>query len=272
MEKFIEVLRCPQTKNRLVFDSGQSLVRVLNTGQTYPIRDGIVDFLPGVTDRISTSYDSITTFYDEYITLSNLRWKMIGQITWGFGDNDPCIQKVLSFIPDDFDGYFLDVPVGTGIFTFEIYQKLKNAKIIALDYTLGMVRKSQEIYASHGIHNVIYVRGDVGALPVADSCIDFCLSMNGLHAFPDKPGAIGEIRRVTKDDARLAGCFYIRGKRALTDLLVKYALSRSGTFTPPFYSEEETRALLGRHFNIETGGHFKSFFYFNGKAGMDSLS
>jgi ubiquinone/menaquinone biosynthesis C-methylase UbiE len=168
----------------------------------------------------------------------------------------------LSFIPDDFDGILLDVPVGTGVLTFEKYMRLKRARIIAIDYSFGMLLKAKQRFAGTDIKNITLIRADVGNLPIEDAGVDLCLSMNGFHAFPEKDCALKEIHRTLRDKGKFAGCFYIKGKRWFTDFLVGIALSKSGTFTPPFHDEAETLALLGKCFDVCSTGNMRSIFYF----------
>jgi len=42
--KLTEILRCPQTGNKLLFVSDDSVVRVERSDVTYPVVDGIIDF------------------------------------------------------------------------------------------------------------------------------------------------------------------------------------------------------------------------------------
>ena len=172
-------------------------------------------------------------------------------------------EKVLSAIPDDFDEVLLDVPAGTGVLTFEKYARLKRVTIVAVDYSLGMLHEGKKRLELHNIGNVNFIRGDVGNLPVKDSSIDLCVSMNGLHAFPQKELAFDEIYRVLKPEGKFVGCFYITGKRELTDFLVGAALSRSGSFTRPFYDELGALSLLETGFRLNSKGNNGSIFHFD---------
>ena len=41
----------------------------------------------------------------------------LAKVFWSGTDDNEIAHKVLSYIPDDFDGTILDVPVGTAVFT-----------------------------------------------------------------------------------------------------------------------------------------------------------
>lgn len=171
-------------------------------------------------------------------------------------------ESVLSSIPDDFDGFILDVPVGTGVLTSQKYARLTKATILALDYSQGMLQQARKRHGQLGIRNVTLVRGDIGHLPIGDSTVDLCVSMNGLHAFPKKELALAEIHRVLKPEGKFIGCFYVTGKGRLTDFLVGTLLSRSGCFTEPFFSESGAVSLLEEGFRINSTGNKRSIFYF----------
>lgn len=256
-----DILICPKTKSRITIDAANSVARAEQSNISYPIKAGIIDFLPDTVDRITTSYDSVAPSYDDYMNLSSLKWKLICLIVWGFLD-DKGTQKVLSSVPDDFDGVLLDVPVGTGTFTSDKYRKLNRARIVAIDYSLGMLQKARDLYIENGIRNVTFIRADVGNLPIKEESIDLCLSMNGFHAFPDKDQALCEIVRVLKHDSIFSGCFYIKGKRLITDLFVQQIFCRKGFFTAPFYDECECLSKFGEYFHTHYAANYKSGFYF----------
>ena len=258
-----DILICPKTRSRITIDTvNSSIAKVEQSDISYPIKAGIVDFLPDTSDRISRAYDSIASSYDDYTNLSSLKWKLFTLFAWGFLDDKGFTQKVLSFVPDDFSGVLLDVPVGTGLLTLNKYRELKKAKIIALDYSFAMLEKAQHLYAENGIENVAFIRGDVGNLPLEQASVDLCLSMNGFHAFPEKARALSEIARVLKNNMPFAGCFYIKGERLLTDLLIRHILSRRGYFSAPFYGEQESLSKFGEYFNVDSMATMKSFFIF----------
>ncbi|MCE1252899.1 MAG: methyltransferase domain-containing protein [Anaerolineae bacterium] len=263
--QFNDIFICPHSRQTIRLDLENQRACAAGADVSYPIQDGIINFLPDVKDNISLSYDSLSTQYDAYMLSDNVLWKLINRITWGFDNDRLYADALLDCIPDDFDGVLLDVPSGTSVLTLQKYRRLKHATIIAVDYSMGMLLQAQKNYREHGIQNVLPVRADVGNLPIDDQKIDFCLSMNGFHIFPDKKKALSEISRVLKPAAHLAFCFYARGKRALTDFLVQNLLYRQGAFCAPYYNEDEILQLFGPGFEILSKGNVKSIFYLNGK-------
>ena len=184
--EWTDILRCPKTGQPLHFDEAASVLRGENPDVTYPVIDGIVDFCPHAQDRIAASYDKVAARYDPGITASTLRAKILGWIIWGrASDRDP-MEKVLSLLPDRFDGVLLDVPVGTGVFTAPLYRRYPEATIIGVDCSMNMLRKAQACFQEQGVRNVHLLKADAAHLPVRDAGVDIVLSMNGWHAFADK--------------------------------------------------------------------------------------
>ena len=77
----------------------------------------------------SNSYQGMMNHYDDLLTgrkwWSRIYWRLI----WN-GNANLLAQKVLDFIPDDFQGRLLDVPVGTAIFTSEKYLRMKTIESV----------------------------------------------------------------------------------------------------------------------------------------------
>lgn len=199
-------------------------------------------------DKIKNSYKRSKNIYDNVLTQSGFWSKLYVRLFWGGIDDNKIAENVLSYIPDDFSGRLLDVPVGSAVFTHQKYKRLKNADIVCLDHSRDMLDIArQRLCASD---NIALVQGDVGSLPYKNESFEIVLSMNGFHAFPDKEKAFSEVHRVLKSGGRLIGCFYIRGKSVLTDGLVKHFLAPRGWFSPPFETEESLKARLSADYRL----------------------
>lgn len=185
-------------------------------------------------------------FYDGMMTYSTLPGKAICRLVWNMDQekNLRYIEQALSGIPEDFSGKLLEVPVGTGVLTMPVYRDLPNAEITCLDYSEDMMRKAQARAKAAGIQNVTFLQGDVGALPFSDETFDIVLSLNGLHAFPDKEAAYRETFRVLKKGGTFCGCFYIQEGCRRTDWFIEHLYVPKGFFTPPFETEQTLRARL----------------------------
>lgn len=195
-----------------------------------------------MADKIQTAYRDSKDIYDDVLTQGSFFSRLYIKLFWSGTDDNEIARKVLAYIPDDFSGVLLDVPVGTAVFTKEKWRSLSNATIICLDYSEDMIAQAKARVAD--CSHVSCIQGDVGQLPLEDESCDIVLSMNGFHAFPDKKKAFRETWRVLKPGGRFIACFYIRGEAAITDWLVKNILSKKGWFTPPFQTKSELKAVL----------------------------
>ena len=195
-----------------------------------------------MADKIQDAYESSKNIYDGVLTQGNFFSRMYIKLFWSGTDDNEIARKVLSYIPDDFSGKLLDVPVGTAVFTQRKWSSLKNAHITCLDYSTAMLEQAKR--RLDGQAHINFIQGDVGNLQMDDESFDIVLSMNGFHAFPDKQKAFRETFRVLKSGGDFIACFYIRGKSKRTDWLVKNILAKKGWFTPPFQTEEELKNTL----------------------------
>lgn len=195
-----------------------------------------------MADKIQDAYESSKNIYDGVLTQGNFFSRMYIKLFWSGTDDNEIARKVLSYIPDDFSGKLLDVPVGTAVFTQRKWSSLKNAHITCLDYSTDMLEQAKR--RLDGKAHINFIQGDVGNLQMDDESFDIVLSMNGFHAFPDKQKAFSEICHVLKSGGDFIACFYIRGKSKRTDWLVKNILAKRGWFTPPFQTEEELKNTL----------------------------
>lgn len=195
-----------------------------------------------MADKIQDAYESSKNIYDGILTQGNFFSRMYIKLFWSGTDDNEIARKVLSYIPDDFSGKILDVPVGTAVFTQRKWSILKNAHITCLDYSTDMLEQAKR--RLDGQAHINFIQGDVGNLQMDDESFDVVLSMNGFHAFPDKQKAFSETCRVLKSGGDFIACFYIKGKSKKTDWLVKNILAKKGWFTPPFQTEEELKNTL----------------------------
>lgn len=204
-----------------------------------------------MSDKIKESYRQTRNIYDDVLTRSKWWSRLYMDVFWDGIDDNEIAAKTLSYIPDDFSGKLLDVPVGTSVFTAGKYARMKQAEITCLDYSEDMLIQAKERFEKEGIGNIQTVQGDVGALQFADESFDIVLSMNGIHVFPDKEKAWSEMRRVLKPGGVLVACFCIKGESRISDWLMHRILSRKGWFTPPFETFLSLKERLDKDYILE---------------------
>ena len=258
----LEVLKCPKTGNKLRLDDAKSVVAVEGSPIAYPINDGIVDFCPEIEDKISRSYDRFASGYDVYFTSSSLSMKLFNLLVFGEKWNySKYAETVLSYLPAQFDGVLLDVPVGTGLVTASLYARYPNATIIAVDYSMGMLKEAKKRFETEGFDNVCFIRADVANLPVTDGVVDMVLSLAGLHAFPDKHAAVAQMERILRPEGSLVASCYVKGDSSLFDCCVKHYGIRKGFFNPPLFTRDDVASFLGG-FNVKRQVNMKAGVYF----------
>lgn len=89
----------------------------------------------------------------------------------------------------------LDVGSGTGALTLAIVDAVPTARVVGVDRSAAFVAWAQ---AHSDDANVSFESGDAQHLPFGDSTFDRALSMLTLNFVPDPPGALREMRRVTR--------------------------------------------------------------------------
>jgi SAM-dependent methyltransferase len=75
-------------------------------------------------------------------------------------------------------------------------------KVFALDMTPAMSAKLRSLVSRLGIANVEVLEGSAEAIPLPEASVDVVTSNGMLNLVPDKPKAIGEIRRVLRPGGR----------------------------------------------------------------------
>lgn len=203
----------------------------------------------GREEKIFTAYENVgklSRFYDDMMTASTLLGKFALKFFWGLSVDEyfTFLDKALAGVPKNFSGRLLEVPVGTGVFTLPRYKNLTQAEIICADYSPAMLNAAKDNAKKLSLSNVTFVQGDVGKLSFCDNFFDVVLSVNGLHAFPDKDAAQNEIFRVLKPNGIFCGSSYVTGQNWRTDLFVKHFCNRVGVFTPPHENLSSLTARL----------------------------
>lgn len=211
-------------------------------------------------NKTKKAYRKTKRIYDDLLTGKSILGKLYLSFFWKGTDDNEIAQKVLSYIPNDFSGTLLDVPVGTAVFTAEKWKKLNKANIICLDYSEEMLDMAKERLIDYS--HISCIQGDVSNLDLENNSCDIVISMNGIHVFVDKIKAYAEIDRVLKPNGKFIACFYVKGENRKSDWLVNHFLAKKGWFSPPFQTFEELKSdLLVKYnnINIDLNGSFVYF-------------
>jgi SAM-dependent methyltransferase len=191
----------------------------------------------------------------------------MNQLMWGTTKFIPLLFEMLDSVASDCQpGYFLDIPVGTGVFTAGEYSLQPNLEFIAADYSRSMLESALEKVRAEDFGNVMLVRTDVRSLPFSDGTFSGVLTMNGIDAFPENQKALDELVRVLKPNGKLAGSTYVRGERWLTDLVMGRIGSMLGYVSRPVFTEDELlESLESRGISNIVSRKIKSIMFFSGR-------
>ncbi|MDR0593902.1 MAG: class I SAM-dependent methyltransferase [Bifidobacteriaceae bacterium] len=101
----------------------------------------------------------------------------------------------------------LDLAAGTGTSSLDLAKS--GAQVVACDFSEGMLRQGGR-RLGHWRDRVSLVGGDAACLPFADDTFDKVTISFGLRNVQDVPGALAEMRRVTKPGGALIVCEFSR--------------------------------------------------------------
>lgn len=98
----------------------------------------------------------------------------------------------------------LDVGSGTGIILPLLLGKIgKRGRLFALDFAEEMLKRARAKLPQGGVN---YLQADVSAIPTRSGVFDIVVCYSSFPHFRDKPKALSEMNRVTKDGGRLFIC------------------------------------------------------------------
>ncbi len=155
--------------------------------KTYPIRDGIVDFLDGKTLEKTKSvnceyHDKEANFYD------NIHLHMSVE--------NRLFRKIVSRV-ESTGKTILDIGTGTG-FVLDNFER--EADFVCLDISFRML---QRVIAKHPDKVIAALREDAECLPIGDCSVDIVTTSSTLHHLPNPERCLMEIYRVLKHEGRL---------------------------------------------------------------------
>ena len=202
---------CPMCKGRLRQD--EDVLRCPTCSQTYPIREGIPDFIREELSqskdpelRRMTAIDRMARIYE-----TKLWYPIVLNVYGGF--HSPSLGQLISTVSQrvrSTQGRVLDIACGPGTFGRRIASPSK--EVFGIDVSMGMLRQGAAYTIKEGISNVHFARARVEALPFVDGLFDAALCCGSLHLFADTVIALREIARVMKPGTILAVFTFIAGR------------------------------------------------------------
>lgn len=171
------------------------------------------------------------SFWNKYASIYD---KIIGSKI----NNEELFNFILKYTNSD--DKLIEAACGTGAFTYLLSDHLK--EINAFDYSKEMVKKAK--IKTKSLNNVNIFVGDLNNIDYEDNYFDVGLAANVLHLL-DKPEiAIGELKRVVKDNGILILPTYVKGN-LVQRLIVKFL--KIFVFESNEWSENEYLDFLKNH-------------------------
>lgn len=215
-------------------------------------------------DKIDRAYRRVgrlSNFYDGMLLNRTFLGRLAMKYFWRLDDAkyDRFLRQAFAGVPHDFSGSLLEIPVGTGVLSFPIFERLSSARIVCADCSQAMLDAARVNAENFSLGNVRFVRCDVGSMPFDDQSFDLVLSINGFHVFDDKDAAFRETLRVLAPDGIFCGCMYVCGLNERTDWFVENFCRRHGFFSPPFETLSTLAERLKQSCSSVELSHVESF-------------
>ena len=210
---------CPTCKRSLEFQP-QALCCAA-CSRSYPLADGIPDFLAPVMDQITDplvqrmdradggSLKCMSGLYEGRFWYPLVIRMYLGKDTTSLTD---LIQRIKTAVNVE-QGRVLDAACGPATFSRRIASPARS--VFGIDLSMAMLRKGAEYVQREGGSNIHLARSRVESLPFPEAFFDFAICSGALHLFPDPVVALKEIGRTLKPGARLVGLTFTRGLQFL---------------------------------------------------------
>jgi SAM-dependent methyltransferase len=208
--KIIDIIRCPKCKGELACRDGEGMACEHKSyfcpacGLTYPVIDGIIDFLPGFNvakGRAQSLMESprVVNVYESKWWRGCKFLKRFMGLT--LAEEMALIKRIAK--PGDNDT-ILDLACGTGIYTRSFALDGTGRNVVGLDVSWPMLHYAVNKAGQMGIKNVQFLHGDAHNLPFADGSLDVANCCGALHLFKDVRRVLGELYRALKPGGRLS--------------------------------------------------------------------
>jgi len=220
---------CPTCKH--ILQEEADALRCLTCSRTYPIREGIPDF---ILEELSQSKDPVLrrmTVIDRMARIYETKlWYPLVLAVYG-GFKSPSLAQLIGTVSQSIHsttGRVLDVACGPGTFGRRIASPSK--EVFGIDVSRRMLRQGMAYCAEERISNVHFARARVEALPFERDFFDAVICCGSLHLFADTVVALREIARVMKPGAIISVFSFTAGSGGILKFrsVREWSLKRQG--------------------------------------------
>ncbi len=175
--------------------SGDAEVLVSETGERFPIRDGIPVFakpeeITGSNLKFNRMYETIGGFYDDT--------QRVGSALIGI-DRDEVFLSYLRLLEIKPGDSVLETSVGTGL-NFKYLPR--GVRLFGLDLSAGMLMSCRANLRRWELDADLFL-GNAEELPFSDDSFDVVFHAGGINFFNDRAKAIREMIRVAKPGSQI---------------------------------------------------------------------
>jgi ubiquinone/menaquinone biosynthesis C-methylase UbiE/uncharacterized protein YbaR (Trm112 family) len=219
MQQSLSVYACPKCKGEVELELGHDGLHCRVCDVTYPIRDGIPDFIVEKLEESSNRSLRVLGNWDSSILLDFLAYSyetcvypLVCNLFGGWRSTS--LEQLAHYVSDVVGsqaGLILDVACGPGTYGRRIASTSRT--IYGIDVSMSMLRRGARYVERDGAPNVHFARAKVETLPFPAGLFDAAICAGSLNHFSDTVVALREINGTMKAGAPLAAmCFFAGSK------------------------------------------------------------
>ncbi len=202
-----EIVRCPKCKGSLISQGVDYDIKshfCPACGLSYPVIDGVVDFLPegyatrGRGQRLMESPLIVNIYESRW-------WRGCGLFKWFAGLTlDEEMALIMRIARPGDDDVILDLACGTGLYTRAFALGNARRAVFGLDISWPMLKYATVKARQMGLNNIRFLHGDAHSLPFADESLDVANCCGALHLFTDVGQVLRELHRALRPGGKLS--------------------------------------------------------------------
>jgi SAM-dependent methyltransferase len=197
---------CPACRGDL--ERTDSALTCRRCGQTYPIGNGIADF---VREDSSNRDELITGRTDGGQQCVGV--PAIFNLLGGGGTTLAELTAEIAAMIKDVEGRVLDAACGRGNYGRRVASARRS--VFGIDISLEVLRQARSDADRDHVEQIGFARARVEALPFRDAFFDAALCCGCLHLFPEPVDALREVARTMKPKSTLAAVAFTRRARGI---------------------------------------------------------
>ncbi len=203
---------CPTCKkDQLTLESAtDSEVHCADCSISFPVKDGVIDLLPGSNQKRSLSqalmeWKPLIRIYESRLWRRSLLFTLRTGIS--FEREYEVIAEAAKLEGNEI---LLDLACGPGIYSRPFARRLSRGCVVGLDLSVPMLDYASSRARAEGLENLVLIHGNALDLPFPDNEFDAANCCGAIHLFPDLPHAFGEISRVLGPGGRFTAAAFRR--------------------------------------------------------------